>query len=209
MTATGTGATLEHAIGARGVVVDPAAQRRRPAPRGRWRIGSRSARSTATTSSGMFAVELGEGSVSLRSTARRRRRRTPRTSRSICPGVRPSSSRPTSGDIDVDGLAGDQRYRTASGDITLRAVTDRIAVEAVSGRHRGARPPARPRCPCERCRATSRCVRPRFGRSRRRRRAATSRSPAGCSGRSVQRSRPSAATCSWRRPATCASRWPR
>ena len=38
-----------------------------------------------------------------------------------------------SADIEVDGLAGDQRYRTASGEVQLRAVTNRIAVEAVSG----------------------------------------------------------------------------
>ena len=38
-----------------------------------------------------------------------------------------------SGELEADGLVGDQRYRTASGDITLRAVTGRVSVEAVSG----------------------------------------------------------------------------
>lgn len=38
-----------------------------------------------------------------------------------------------SGEVEADGLAGDQRYRTASGDITLRAVSGRVSVEAVSG----------------------------------------------------------------------------
>jgi hypothetical protein len=38
-----------------------------------------------------------------------------------------------SGDIAADGLLGDQRYRTASGEVTLRAVSGRLAVEAVSG----------------------------------------------------------------------------
>jgi hypothetical protein len=38
-----------------------------------------------------------------------------------------------SGDVQADGLLGDQRYRTASGDIVPRAVSGRIAVELVSG----------------------------------------------------------------------------
>ena len=38
-----------------------------------------------------------------------------------------------SGDIEADGLLGDQRYRTASGDVTLRAVSGKIDLEAVSG----------------------------------------------------------------------------
>jgi hypothetical protein len=38
-----------------------------------------------------------------------------------------------SGDIAADGLLGDQRYRTASGEVALRAVSGRLAVEAVSG----------------------------------------------------------------------------
>jgi hypothetical protein len=36
-------------------------------------------------------------------------------------------------DVAAEGLVGDQRYRTASGDLTLRAATGRISVEAVSG----------------------------------------------------------------------------
>ena len=39
----------------------------------------------------------------------------------------------SSSDIEVDGLVGDQRYRTASGDISLRDVGGTIAVEAMSG----------------------------------------------------------------------------
>jgi hypothetical protein len=37
-----------------------------------------------------------------------------------------------SAEIDVDGLVGDQRYRTTSGDIGLRAASGRLAIEAVS-----------------------------------------------------------------------------
>lgn len=39
----------------------------------------------------------------------------------------------TSAEIEADGLLGDQRYRTTSGEVTLHAVAGRIAVEAVSG----------------------------------------------------------------------------
>jgi hypothetical protein len=38
-----------------------------------------------------------------------------------------------SGNVDADGLVGDQRYRTASGDIVLRAVSGKLSIEAVSG----------------------------------------------------------------------------
>jgi hypothetical protein len=38
-----------------------------------------------------------------------------------------------SGELAADGLLGEQRYRTASGDITLRAVSGKVSVEAVSG----------------------------------------------------------------------------
>ena len=38
-----------------------------------------------------------------------------------------------SGDLTVDGLVGDQRYRTASGTILLRDVGGQLAVDAVSG----------------------------------------------------------------------------
>ncbi len=38
-----------------------------------------------------------------------------------------------SADIEASGLAGDQRYTTGSGDVTLRDVTGTLAVEAVSG----------------------------------------------------------------------------
>jgi hypothetical protein len=38
-----------------------------------------------------------------------------------------------SSDIKVDGLLGDQRYRTTSGDVTLRGVAGQIEIDAVSG----------------------------------------------------------------------------
>ena len=52
-----------------------------------------------------------------------------------------------SAEIEVDGLVGDQRYRTTSGDLDLRTVSGRLVIETVSadldirrdggGRHRG------------------------------------------------------------------------
>lgn len=39
----------------------------------------------------------------------------------------------SSGELDAEGLRGDQRYRTASGDVRLQGVSGRLAVEAVSG----------------------------------------------------------------------------
>jgi putative adhesin len=39
----------------------------------------------------------------------------------------------SSADVTIDGLLGDQRYRTASGDIRLRDVSGQLSVETVSG----------------------------------------------------------------------------
>jgi DUF4097 and DUF4098 domain-containing protein YvlB len=130
MTATAIGASLEHPLGAEGLL----SIRLR---NGDVRIrGLDSDRVTIRDVnghdlSGMFAVVLGEGNVSLRST---------RDSGGSSPDLEIDLPRratlvveTTSGDIEVDGLVGDQRYRTASGEVQLRAVTNRIAVEAVSG----------------------------------------------------------------------------
>ena len=38
-----------------------------------------------------------------------------------------------SGDVQAEGLVGDQRYRTASGDVALSAVSGKVTVEVVSG----------------------------------------------------------------------------
>jgi Toastrack DUF4097/SHOCT-like domain len=137
MTATAIGASLEHPLGADGLV----SIRLRD---GHVRIrGVGSDRVTIRDVdghdlSGMFAIVLGAGSVSLRSSRG--------LDRSIASG---SGSTPdleielprrativvetASADIEVDGVGGDQRYRTASGEVQLRAVTSRIAVDAVSG----------------------------------------------------------------------------
>ena len=56
-----------------------------------------------------------------------------RTLRSMSRAAPRSSIETASGDLSVDGLVGDQRYRTASGAIVLRDVSGQIAVDAVSG----------------------------------------------------------------------------
>ena len=84
----------------------------------------------------MFAVELGDGSVSLRADKRGGHWHggggtpdleidLPRGATVVIEGG--------SADIEADGLVGDQRYRTASGDMSLRAVSGRVAIDAVSG----------------------------------------------------------------------------
>lgn len=136
MTTTTTGASLEHPLGAEGLV----SIRLRD---GDVRIrGVGSDRVTIRDIdghdlSGMFAIGLGEGNVSLRAGRG--------LDRSIAGGgATPNLEielprratvvvETASADIEVDGLAGDQRFRTASGEVRLRAVTNRIAIEAVSG----------------------------------------------------------------------------
>jgi Putative adhesin len=78
----------------------------------------------------LFAIGLGEGSVSLRSVGKH----SPASDLEIeLPPQTTIVLEAASGEFEVDGLVGDQRYRTASGDVTLRASGGRIAVDAVSG----------------------------------------------------------------------------
>ncbi len=130
MTTTAIGASLEHHLGAEGLL---SIRLRNGDVRIRGvdsdRVGIRAV--DGHDLSAMFAVDLGEGNVSLRST---------RDGGGSSPVLQIDLPRratlvveTTSADIEVDGLAGDQRYRTASGEVQLRAVTNRIAVEAVSG----------------------------------------------------------------------------
>jgi len=87
--------------------------------------------------SDMFAIELGEGSASLR--VNRGHEIGGRSGRGPSPDLDIELPRhasvvveTASGEVEVDGLIGDQRYRTSSGDMQLRAVAGRIAIEAVS-----------------------------------------------------------------------------
>jgi hypothetical protein len=85
----------------------------------------------------MFEIELGEGSASFQADkrwdgGRRGRSHTPDLEVDVPRGAT-LVIEAGSADIEADGLAGDQRYRTASGDMTLRGVSGRVAVDVVSG----------------------------------------------------------------------------
>jgi hypothetical protein len=129
MTTTAIGASLEHPLGAEGLLSI------------RLRNGDVRIRAVGSDRvsirdldghdlSGMFGILLGEGNVSLRSN--RDGGSTPNLEIEL-PRRATLVVETTSADIDVDGLAGDQRYRTASGEVQLRGVTNRIAIDAVSG----------------------------------------------------------------------------
>jgi len=137
MTTTAIGASLEHPLGAEGLMsirLREGDVRIRAVDSGRVTIRDIDGHDL----SGMFAVVLGEGTVSLRSS--RGLDRSTADGGGSTPNLEIELPRratvvveTASADIEVDGLAGDQRYRTASGEVQLRAVTNRIAVEAVSG----------------------------------------------------------------------------
>lgn len=87
---------------------------------------------------GMLAIETSDGSVALRASGsfeimgRRGRNHTPELDIDV-PRRATVVIEAASGEIEANGLLGDQRYRTASGDVTLRSVSGRLAIEAVSG----------------------------------------------------------------------------
>jgi DUF4097 and DUF4098 domain-containing protein YvlB len=136
MTTRTTGPILEHAIGAEGVFsirLRDGEARIRGVDGGAVRIRDVKGHDLGE----LFAAELGDGSASLRST-----RGMDRLGRGGGPAPDLEIDLPRratvvietgSAEVDADGLLGDQRYRTASGDLTLRGVGGRIAVEAVSG----------------------------------------------------------------------------
>jgi hypothetical protein len=134
---TTTGSRLEHTIGAEGLLAISL-------PAGDIRLRAIDGDAVLVRELGgqelddTFTVELGEGSLALRASrgsdllGRRGHRRSadlevelPRRATVVVEGA--------SAEIEADGLLGDQRYRTASGDVTLRAVSGRIAVETASG----------------------------------------------------------------------------
>ena len=93
----------------------------------------------------LFAIEAAEGSLSLTAIgrgleftlgSRSKRRRHGRHDSDLeidLPRRATLVLEAASSDVQVDGLLGDQRYRTASGGIALHAVAGRIEIEAVSG----------------------------------------------------------------------------
>lgn len=136
MTATTTGASLDHAIGPNGLLsirLRDGRARLRAVDGGSLRIRDRHSRDLAD----MFAIELGDGSASFRADKRsgggwHGGGHSPDVEIDLPRGATVVIEA-GSADIEADGLTGDQRYRTASGDITLRAVSGRVAVDAVSG----------------------------------------------------------------------------
>ena len=137
---TKTDSTLDHPIGAEGVVAVSLMSgtiRLRAIDGDAVHVRDASGRDLHAT----FTVERGPGSVTLRS------------NRGLgipgIPGIRTGGGVAdleidlprratvvldgTSTEIDATGLSGDQRYKTVSGDITLRTVSGNVRVDAVSG----------------------------------------------------------------------------
>ncbi len=140
---TATGSSLEHAIGADGLL----AIRLRDGEVRLHAVDGESVRVRDVNGNeleDMFAIEAAAGSLSLkagrgleiivgpRSMRRGAGRHTPELEIDL-PRRATLVLEAASGDVEADGLLGDQRYRTASGDVVLRAVSGRIAVEVVSG----------------------------------------------------------------------------
>ncbi|HEX6868665.1 MAG TPA: DUF4097 family beta strand repeat-containing protein [Candidatus Limnocylindrales bacterium] len=136
MTRTTTGAGLEHTIGADGIVsirVRDGDMHLRGVDGDALRIRDR----TAGDLDARFEIDLGVGSASL--VDRRvsgddfgsRGGHAPVLELDLPRGAT-IVVETVSADIEADGLHGDQRYQTTSGDITLRDIRGRLAIEAVS-----------------------------------------------------------------------------
>jgi hypothetical protein len=139
-----TGSSLEHAIGSEGLL----ALRVR---NGDVRINAidgdvvRVRDTNNEPLEDIFAIEASAGSLSLTAIgrglefilgSRSKRRRHDRHDPDLAIDLPRRATLVVEGassDIEVDGLLGDQRYRTASGDVTLRAVSGSIEIEALSG----------------------------------------------------------------------------
>jgi len=135
--ATTTGSSLEHTIGAEGVFsirLRDGEARLRAVDGAEIRIRDVNDNDLA----GMFGIELGDGSISLRANGgadphgRHSHGGTPDLDIDL-PRRATVVVETSSAEIEVDGLDGDQRYRTSSGDLVLREVGGRIAIETVSG----------------------------------------------------------------------------
>jgi hypothetical protein len=137
MTVTSSGADLAHPIGADGIVsirVRDGDVRIRAVDGDTLRARDKSGRDLGS----LFAIELGEGSASLfdshpsGASARPRHGHAPELDLDL-PRHATIVVEVVSADIEADGLVGDQRYQTTSGDLTLRGISGHLDVEAVSG----------------------------------------------------------------------------
>jgi hypothetical protein len=132
-TGTSTGSQLEHRIGRDGlfsIALGSGEARLRGVDGDQVRIRARRGHDLAD----LFAIGLGDGSLSLRDSHDTGRGHSRSADVEIdLPFAATAVVEASSGDLEVDGLTGDQRYRSASGDVRLRAVSGRIAVESASG----------------------------------------------------------------------------
>jgi hypothetical protein len=138
-----TGSSLEHEIGADGLLairLRDGEVRIRAVDGGAVRVRDANGNGLADS----FAIEAAAGSLSLKAGRgleiivgpRSMRRGSHRQSPDLDIDVPRGATlvlEAASGDIEVDGLQGDQRYRTASGDVVLRGVSGKVSVEVVSG----------------------------------------------------------------------------
>jgi hypothetical protein len=138
-----TGASLEHEIGAEGLLairIRDGEVRLRGVDGGTVRVREVNGRHLDE----IFAIEAAAGSLSLKSGRTLEIVVGPRVMRRGLGGHNPELEievprratlvlEAASGDVAAAGLLGDQRYRTASGDVSLRAVGGRLSVEVVSG----------------------------------------------------------------------------
>ncbi len=137
MTATTTGPGLTHTIGPEGLVsirVRDGDLRLRAVDGDTLRVRDVRGRDLGA----MLTIELGDGSASLTEgqapgdVVRPRGGHAPELEVEL-PRRATLIVETVSAEIDVEGLVGEQRYRTTSGDLDLRSVSGRLVIEAVSG----------------------------------------------------------------------------
>lgn len=134
MTTMTAGSSLEHPIGPDGIVklrLRDGEIRLRAVDGETVRVRERGGRDLAS----LFSIDLGTGSADLSSGDGDggRHGRGHAEIEVDLPHRATVVVETTSAEIEADGLLGDQRYRTTSGEVTLTAAGGRIAVEAVSG----------------------------------------------------------------------------
>jgi hypothetical protein len=134
MTTTTSGSSLEHAIGHDGIVKIRlrAGEIRLQGVDGETvRVRDRGSEALAD----MFSIDLGQGSIDLSDGGDHggyRGHGLPELEVEL-PRLATLVVETTNAEIEGEGLLGDQRYRTTSGEVTLRGVGGRIVIDAVSG----------------------------------------------------------------------------